>query len=343
MKTRAKTSEQLLIDQCANMRPSGRVLASSLGRAQLAQTIAPMDDVTQVDCLFLDLYRANLALAEAEGENLNILCQPDAPQEQYDLAVMPLGRQGEAELVREQLQEFFDRLLVGGHLWVSVDNPTDKWVRQQLERFDVKITTKRSDQAIAYFCTKLKPLAKRKNYDCEFAFRDKGRLIKAFSRPGVFSHRRIDAGARHLIDSMQIEAGCRVLDIGCGSGTVSVAAALRSDNIHVTSIDSHTRAVQATQETARRNEQDNVAAQLTDSGRIDQEASYDLVVANPPYYADFRVASFFIDTAFRALCSGGHLLVVGKDQQWYEQKLPELFRDVSVQKVKGYVIGSATR
>ena len=45
-----------------------------------------------------------------------------------------------------------------------------------------------------YVATKTEPLKKIKNFECEFAFRDRGRLIRAVSRPGVFSHRSIDAG-----------------------------------------------------------------------------------------------------------------------------------------------------
>ena len=84
-----------------------------------------------------------------------------------------------------------------------------------------------------YIGTKTKHLKKVKDFSCEFAFRDAGRLIRAYSRPGVFSHRRVDVGARHLMNEMQIEPGARVLDIGCGSGTVALAAAFRADGVQV--------------------------------------------------------------------------------------------------------------
>ena len=85
-----------------------------------------------------------------------------------------------------------------------------------------------------------------KNFRCEFAFRDRGRLIHAVSRPGVFSHREIDPGARQLMAAMEIAAGDRVLDIGCGSGTVSFAAAFRAEGVEVLAVDSHARAVECT-------------------------------------------------------------------------------------------------
>ena len=79
-----------------------------------------------------------------------------------------------------------------------------------------------------YLATKTRPLAKLKNFTCEFVFRDRQRLIRAVSRPGVFAHRRVDPGARALMEVMEIEPGARVLDMGCGSGTVALAAVVRA-------------------------------------------------------------------------------------------------------------------
>ena len=72
------------------------------------------------------------------------------------------------------------------------------------------------EEGVVYSGIKTAPLKKTRDFGCEFAFRQNGRLLRAYTRPGVFSHRRVDAGARALMETMEIEPGQRVFDIGCG-------------------------------------------------------------------------------------------------------------------------------
>ncbi|WP_417744437.1 class I SAM-dependent methyltransferase [Rosistilla oblonga] len=344
----ARPAEQFLIQQFSegNLLPAaGDVLTTSLGRAQLAAALAASNQYDRVDCWYIDLYQANHARAHhpEPPASLNIVCESDPPEHQYDLAVLPLGRRGETELVRDQLQSFFNALKIGGQLWVAVDNPTDKWVHEQIVKLGVKPTTISGSDSIVYGCVKTAELKKQKNYGCEFAIRDRGRLLKVYSRPSVFSHRRIDPGARHLIDAMPIEAGMRVLDLGCGAGTVSLAAATAADDVTVHCIDSNSRAVQCTLAGAELNQLTNVTASVSDTGQIDAPGSFDLVLGNPPYYADFRIAELFMATAHKALRSGGRVVLVGKDEEWYTDQMPVLFHSIEIQPVKGYLVASGTR
>ena len=101
-------------------------------------------------------------------------------------------------------------------MYASTDNCEDTWLRDQLAKVFSKLERRPSAAGVLYVGTKTEPLKRIRNFACEFAFRDRGRLIRACSRPGVFSHRSVDAGARQLLNEMQIDAGTRVLDIGCG-------------------------------------------------------------------------------------------------------------------------------
>ena len=74
------------------------------------------------------------------------------------------------------------------------------------------------------------------------------------SRPGVFSHRKLDLGARALIESLSVpdgkhswevvQNGMKVLDLGCGSGAVGFAASARADSVLIHALDANARAVQ---------------------------------------------------------------------------------------------------
>eukprot|EP00456_Euglypha_rotunda_P073534 TRINITY_DN66_c0_g1_i13.p1 TRINITY_DN66_c0_g1~~TRINITY_DN66_c0_g1_i13.p1 ORF type:complete len:147 (-),score=45.73 TRINITY_DN66_c0_g1_i13:23-463(-) len=123
------------------------------------------------------------------------------------------------------MQQGHLRLVEGGRMVVTTDNDEDQWIHEQLQELFPKVTRRPyRKKGTIYLATKKKPLKKQKDFDTEFAFRDRGRLIKVHSRPGVFSHRRIDLGARTLINTMQIKPKMKVLDMGCGVGTVSLAA-----------------------------------------------------------------------------------------------------------------------
>ena len=71
--------------------------------------------------------------------------------------------------------------------------------------------------------------------------------------------------------------------------------------------------------------------------------SYDLALANPPYYADFRIAALFVEAAREALAPGGTLLLVTKQPGWYLETLPETWRDVAREIVKNYHLIEAVR
>jgi 16S rRNA (guanine1207-N2)-methyltransferase len=87
----------------------------------------------------------------------------------------------------------------------------------------------------------------------------------------------------------------------------------------------------------------NVSVALEAAGRVPDPGSYDLALANPPYYSDFRIAQLFVDTAWKALAPGGTLLVVTKQPTWYVEHLPQMWRDVAQEPVKTYHLIEAVR
>src|SRR5207302_6985060 len=137
-------------------------------------------------------------------------------------------------------------LIDGGRLLAATSSCDDQWLHGEMRKLFDKVTRRPLEEGVLYLAAKTAPLKKRKNFECEFAFRDQGRLIKAVSRPGVFSHRSLDAGARALVNTMTVRPGDHVLDLGCGSGVVALAAAARAENVAVVAVDSHARAIECT-------------------------------------------------------------------------------------------------
>ncbi len=283
------------------------------------------------------------AAATAATGNLEIVCATDFPAGPFDLVTIPVDPRGEAELTRDLLQAGHERLTTGGRLLAATSSEDDQWLHGEMRKLFEKVTRRPMDNGVLYLAVKTAPLKKHKNFDCEFAFRDQGRLIKAASRPGVFSHRSLDAGARALINTMTIRDGERVLDIGCGCGAVALAAAFRAPSVTVIAVDSHARAVECTIRGAKLNDLSNVAAFLDHEGRAPDPGTYDLVLGNPPYYSDYQIAEIFLQGARRALKAGGKVLIVAKSSAWFESRMPELFDDLRLHPHKQYTVIAGTR
>jgi len=336
-----RTSEQLLIDHIGNPRKE-RVLCNTLGRAQYACAYSKAQPAAEITCCFFDQYHfLQTPLVQELPTNVHLLCQSDFPKQEFDRVALATKQHGEAEMTRELLQNAHQRLKLEGQLVVSTDNPSDRWLRDQLTPLFSKVNQRDDESGVVYSAIKRELLRKVKSFDCEFVFRDQERLLKLWSRPGVFSHRRVDAGARALVGSMEIPAGSHVLDIGCGAGTISVAAAVRAEGVTVTSIDSNPRAVEATQASARLNDIETINARLDCDGSSLEEGSFDVVVANPPYYSHHQISELFVKIAKRALKPGGKIFLVTKDPEWYDERMPWDFTRVHINPVKKYWVVQA--
>jgi len=337
-----RPAEQILIDALGEV-PPGRILCTSVGRAQFA-IAAAQAATSHVCCSFLDLYaleQTRLQHADAPP-NLRLECAADFPDGPFDAVVLPVSTSGEAELVRDWLQSGHERLREGGTMLAATDNPSDVWLHAELRKLFGKVTRRPGERGTLFKAIKTGPLKKLKSFECQLAFRDEGRLIQAISRPGVFSHRQVDGGARALLRAAVIEAGQQVLELGCGSGVVSLAAALRTPSVHVMAVDSNSRAVECTQRGAQLNGLSNLDVRLsTAESQSSSEipaAEFDLVLANPPYYSNFRIAEIFAACAARALKTSGTALFVTKRTDWYTEQLPRWFARVSTEPLGNYVI-----
>ena len=220
----------------------------------------------------------------------------------------------------------------------------NSWLHEQMQGMFNKVTRISSKQGTVYIARKTSPLKKIKDFTCEFAFRDQGNLIKAVSRPGVFSHRRLDAGARALLNVIEVRDGDRVLDMGCGSGAVGLAAAARNSSVSVTAIDSNARAVSCTEQGAKLNELSNITTVHTAVGECAGQGTFDLFLGNPPYFSNYRIAELFLKTAAKMLKPGGEVLIVCKKMEWYQERMAKFFDGVGFAKSGAYnIIGGVQR
>ena len=342
--------ERLLCDQID--RVSGdSAWFTSLGRGQAAALWAQANPQGNAQCLFLDRYSADETIAAGQlPSNLAILCAADFPEPTPELmapgvVAIPLSRRGDAELARDLLQTGFERLRMDGTLMTAVDHPEDVWLHEQMHALAPHVTRIPTKHGTTYLARKTGPLKRHRDFSCEFAFRDSSvhegvdpgkKPMPLFSRPGVFSHRRLDLGARALIEQMVIRPGDRIVDLGCGSGAVGIAAGLRSGGpVHF--LDSTPRALECAARGAMASGL-TFTTQLEAAGQVEPSGQFDVALTNPPYYSHHRITEILLSAAHRALRPSGRVIVVGKPNDWILERMSQLFQRVKSASCRGYVV-----
>ena len=334
-------SEALALAAARDLR-GRRILCTTLGQGQAAAALAAARPDDRVTCRLLDEYQRRQAAADAPP-NCEMVVSADAPTGPFDLAVVPIAKRGEAELARDWIQSACQSLDTGGMLVATIDNGRDAWLRTVIAGWFDRVGATSDRRGTTYTARKQRDPRKWKDFRCQFALRDRGRLLQAVSRPGVFAHRRTDVGARQLINGAEPAAGARILDLGCGSGVVGLALAARDPTCRVHAIDSHARAIECTLAGAQLNGLANVTAELSSNGPTGPPGQFDLVLTNPPYYSQFAIAQRFLEVAHAALRPGGQLLVVTKSPEWYLEALAPLWHDVTAEPSKGFALVRARR
>ncbi len=339
-----RTEERLLIEQTASLK-AAKILCVSTGRAQLAGFLADQNPQSTVICHYLDVRYAELAREywlDADSAPC-IICSSDFPEQEFGAICLPTIQQGNAELTRELLQQAHQRLEQNGVLYASINNSTDKWLHEQMSKLFPKVTRTSRESGTVYSARKRTPLKRVRRFQAEFPVRISERELSFVTRPGVFSHRSIDDGTWALIKSLDPQSGMNILDLGCGSGVVAIAAVLAGGkNVKVTAIDCNARAIDCTQKNAESNLSQDQMKQLrivqADAVRADIAGKFDLVVVNPPYFTHKKGAEAFFGAARRALRKRGRFLMVTPMSHWFEEHLSQLFRKLDVKPCGKFLI-----
>jgi len=175
----------------------------------------------------------------------------------------------------------------------------------------------------------------------------RGREMSFATDSGVFSRGGIDFGTRLLIETMRIPPASKVLDVGCGYGSIGITAAVTTPDVHVTMIDINERAVELARYNAAIHGINNVRILQSDLFAAVEGEQFDVILTNPPIRAGKRTVHQIFELSFHHLRPGGALWIVIQKKQGAPSalaKLEQIFNYVEeVEKDKGYRIYRALR
>jgi 23S rRNA (guanine1835-N2)-methyltransferase len=301
----------------------------------------------ETTCYQMDLYQAGrLHLELAEQQTMaKVVTEADLwdlPADFQSVLYLP-ARAGERELKIDMIEQAFHILRPHGTLIVWSPYETDPFFANLLKKIFGRVHAPHLDGETVLWCRREGDRPRRRH---EVTFQARiagGPSCRFLSRPGVFSYGRLDNGARALVETMTVHPGERVADLGCGCGTNGIFAAQQAGATgHIAFVDSNVRAIALAEINARSNGVTDF--QTVASSRIEglPDGSFDVVLANPPYYANYTIAQLFLSRSRQLLKPDGRFYLVTKQVQESADLMMETFENVEAIMHRGYTILSNT-
>ncbi|MDE1874977.1 MAG: class I SAM-dependent methyltransferase [Patescibacteria group bacterium] len=146
--------------------------------------------------------------------------------------------------------------------------------------------------------------------------------IEAAVLPGIFSAGELDPGTKLLLEHIPYDRAA-VLDVGCGAGAIGALYKKKNPGAAVTMTDSSLLAVNASEETLKKNSLmgDVILSDVFENIR----GHFDLIVTNPPFHKGVGTDYSFIEKFARGakvhLNKGGEVYVVANAFLPYQETL----------------------
>jgi 16S rRNA G1207 methylase RsmC len=329
----------------AKVRPPVAIVMGSPRQAAELVGLCPPGEIV---CFQMDLHQSARLQEELASANrtARVETKPDLwdlPAE-FQTVLFPVAKHGERELKLDLLEQSHQILRPRG-LVISLSEYRND---QLLPKAHKKVFGKCSEMPVSrdgsVFWSHHDGDKPRRRHEISFHARIGEHASHSFaSQPGVFSYGSMDDGARALLEIAEIAPGNAILDLGCGVGANGVLATDRAGlDAVVTFVDSNLRAIALAERNARDNGLTSFSCFATATMDGLPAESFDVVLANPPYYAASAIAKMFIERSRPLLKKNGRLFLVTKQVEHVAPLMVDCYGDVDAYENRGYTIVVAT-
>lgn len=343
---RARPFAEMVKVLAAKLRPPFGTLLGSPGEvAELVQAL-PEGETT---CYQMDLFQADrltdIFTTRSRAGKVEARADLwDLAGEGFQTLIYPVPYGGERSLKLDMIEQAYHVLKPHGVLIVLSPYDKDEFFPPALKKIFGRVHAPMDGDNKVFWCQRDGDGPRRRHETNYHVRADETTSYNFVSRPGVFGYGFCDEGARAVTEVMELEAGQRVLDIGCGVGTNGVLAARQvGPTGFIAFADSNVRAIALADLNAKANGLTNYQTVATHTLTDWPDASFDVVLANPPYYAHGSILRLFIDRSKALLRPGGVLYLVTKQVDMAWPIIQENFPEPELFENRGYVIFRVTK
>lgn len=182
----------------------------------------------------------------------------------------------------------------------------------------------------------------------KISFEVNGITMDLLTDNGVFSKNKVDEGSFVFLKTIiPLSLGERILDLGCGYGTIGLSIALFQKDARVDLADVNTRALSLCNKNAQNLGVSDRVRVIESNIYENIKGPYDSIVTNPPIRAGKKVTYAMFEGAKQLLINGGSLyLVIRKNQGALstQRYIASIFGNCElINRSKGYYIYQAKK
>ena len=172
----------------------------------------------------------------------------------------------------------------------------------------------------------------------------KGHKFTFLTDNGVFSKDGLDFGSRLLLESIPLdEVGAKVLDMGCGYGTIGIIINKLTDH-DIDMVDVNLIAMHLARRNAKENDCSNI--NIFESNCYQNITSkYNTIITNPPIRAGKKIVDEILMSAKKYLEQDGNLFLVIRKEQGAKSIISDLEKEYNVEileKKRGFFVLKCT-